>query len=139
MDKFEDRLKHDAEQIDTGDTTALRARIDASIRATNRIRPVPEARDSGISLWWASSITGLATALIVIVLINLNQPEVPDIPAEPVASETVPDYIEEIQGLASPEIRTADFTSPLEDELVKLQADIERAEKTVKEKIALSF
>jgi len=139
MDEFEQRLKHDAEKIDTGDTAALRARIDASIRATNRIRPVPETRDSGIGLWWASSITGLAAALVVIVLINVNRPDTPDTPAEPVVHETVPEYIEELQGLARPEIRTADFTSPLEDELVRLRADIERARQTVREEIALSF
>jgi len=116
-----------------------RARIDASLCATEQIRPVPESRDSGVNLWWASSITGLATAIIVIVLLNWNSPVTEIVPVEPVASETVPDYIDELQGLYSAKIKTADFTNPLEDELLRLRADIERARQNVKEDIEFTF
>jgi hypothetical protein len=92
-----------------------------------------------MNLWWASSITGLAAAVVVIVLINWNSPVMEVVPVEPVASETVPDYIDELQDLYSPRIKTADFTSPLEDELLRLRADIERARENVKEDIEFSF
>jgi hypothetical protein len=139
MDKFENRLKRDAEDIDTGDSAALRARIDASIRGTKQIRPVPESRDPGINLWWASSITGLATALIVIVIVNVNQPEVADTPVAPVAQDTVPEFIEELPIMKMPPIKSADFTNPLEDELLRLQADLEKAEQTVRDELRRSF
>jgi len=92
-----------------------------------------------VNLWWASSITGLATAIIVIVLLNWNSPVTEIVPVEPVASETVPDYIDELQGLYSAKIKTADFTNPLEDELLRLRADIERARQNVKEDIEFTF
>ena len=139
MDEFEDRLKRDADAIQADPGPELRARIDASLRATEQIRPVPESRDRGMNLWWASSITGLATAIIVIVLINWNSPLTEVVPVQPVASDTVPDYIDELQGLYPPQIKTADFTNPLEDELVRLQADFERARENVKEDIEFSF
>jgi hypothetical protein len=139
MDEFEDRLKRDAEEIKPGDTTALRARVDASLRATQRIRPVPAARDSGINIWWASSITGLAAAIAVIAVINWNAPPVPVEAPEPLAGDTVPDYVDEFQGLYPPRLKTADFTDPLEAELAKLQADIDKARQNVKEDIEFSF
>lgn len=139
MDEFEGRLKRDAHNIQAEPGAELRARIDASLRATETIRPAPEARDSGMNLWWASSITGLAAAVVVIVLINWNSPVTEVVPVEAVASETVPDYIDELQGLYSPRIKTADFTSPLEDEFLRLRADLERARENVKEDIEFSF
>jgi len=139
MDEFKNRLKRDAYDIQADPSPELRARIDASLRATEQIRPVPEFRDSGVNLWWASSITGLVTAAIVIVLINWNSPVAEVVPVEQVAGDTVPDYIDELQGLYSPQIKTADFTSPLEDELLRLRADIERARENVKEDIEFSF
>jgi len=139
MDEFEDRLKRDAYAIQADPGPELRARIDASLRATEQIRPVPESRDSGMNLWWASSITGLATAIVVIVLINWNSPVTEVMPVEPVAGDIVPDYIDELESLYSPPIKTADFTNPLEDELLRLQADIERARENVREDIEFSF
>ena len=134
MDEFERRLKRDAEDIRAGISPELRSRIDASLHATEQIRPVPESRDSGMNLWWASSLTGLAAAIIVIVLINWNQPA-----TGPLPDATVPNYVNEFQSLYPPQIKTAEFTKPLEEELVRLQADIERARESVKEDIDFTF
>ncbi len=139
MDEFENRLKRDAEDIRAEASPELRSRIAASLRATDQIRPVPESRASGMNLWWASSLTGLAAAIIVIVLINWNRPTTGMAPGEPVAGETEPGYVNEIQSLYRPQIKTADFTKPLEEELVRLQADIERARESVKEDINFTF
>ncbi len=139
MDEFERRLKRDAEDIRAGISPELRSRIDASLRATEQIRPVPESRASGMNLWWASSLTGLAAATIVIVLINWNQPATGPLPAAPLADATVPSYVNEFQSLYPPQIKTAEFTKPLEEELVRLQADIERARESVKEDIDFTF
>lgn len=137
MDEFENRLKRDAEEIRAGISPELRTRIDASLRATEQIRPVPESPASGMNLWWASSLTGLAAAVIVIVLINWNRPTDELVPVEAVAS--VPDNINQNQGLYRPQLKTADFTRPLEEELIRLQADIERARQNVREDIDFTF
>ena len=137
MDEFENRLKRDAEEIRAGISPELRTRIDASLRATEQIRPVPESPASGMNLWWASSLTGLAATVIVIVLINWNRPTDDLVPVEAVAS--VPDNINQNQGLYRPQLKTADFTRPLEEELIRLQADIERARQNVKEDIDFTF
>jgi len=140
MDEFENRLKRDAEDIRAEVSPELRARIDASLRATEQIRPVPASRASGVNLWWASSLTGLAAAILVIVLINWNRPTTELAPAEQVAERTVPVAVDDLQGLNPPWlVKTADFASPLEEELAKLQADIERARETVKKDIDFSF
>lgn len=140
MDEFEQRLKRDAEDIRAEITPEFSERIDVSIRATKRIKPVPDSRTSGINLWWTSSLTGLAAAIIVIVLINWNRPVAEPVPVEPVAERTVPAAIDELQGLSPPRlIKTAEFTTPLEEELARLQADIERARATVRKDIEFSF
>ena len=51
----------------------------------------------------------------------------------------MPDYAGEIPDLYRPQVKAADFTKPLEDELARLQADIERARLNVKEDIEFSF
>ncbi len=137
MDEFENRLKRDAVEIRAGISPELRTRIDASLRATEQIRPVPESRAPGMNLWWASSLTGLAAAVIVIVLINWNRPTNELVPVEAVAS--VPDNINQNQGLYRPQLKTAGFTKPLEEELIRLQADIERARQNVREDIDFTF
>lgn len=138
MDEFEKRLKRDAEKIEARCSAELRDRIDASLRATKRIEPVPESRTSAIKLWWASSLTGLAAAVIVIILINWNRPT-PE-PVAPVANRTVPDAIDVRPGFSPPRLlKTAEFTSPLEEELAKLQADIEKARATVRKDIEFTF
>lgn len=140
MDEFEKRLKRDAENIETGISPQLRQRIDASLCGTERIKPVPESRAGSFNIWWTSSLTGLAAVIIVIVLINWNRPVAEPVPVEPVAERTVPAAIEELHGLNPPRlIKTADFTTPLEEELAKLQADIEKARATVRKDIEFSF
>jgi len=140
MDEFENRLKRDAEDIRAEISPQLKERIDASLRATDRIQPVPESGTSSANLWWASSLTGLAAAIMVIVLINWNRPAAELAPLEPVARHTVPVQVEDLQMLYPPRlVKTAEFTSPLEEELTRLQADIERARETVKKDIDFTF
>ena len=139
MDEFEKRLKQDAQDIEAKVRPQLRERIHASLRATKRIKPVPEARSSGINIWWASSLTGLAATIIVIVLLNWNRTATVESPPEPLANHTVPEF-DELHGFNPPKlIRTAELTMPLEQELAKLQADMERARAAVKKDIEFTF
>lgn len=140
MDEFEQRLKRDAEDIKATFSPELRQRIDASLRGTKRIEPVPESRTAGINIWWASSLTGLAAAIIVVVIVNWNRPVSQPVPDTPIVQRTVPVVIDDLQGINPPRlIKTAEFTTPLEEELAKLQADIERARATVRKDIEFSF
>ena len=142
MDDFEKRLKRDAEAIHAEVSPELKARIDASLHG---IEPIQQARREppSVNLWWASSLTGLAAAVVVIVLINWNQPG-PDVaPVETVAElPTEGDFPTEPDSLADPgllQFRTADFASPLEQELLKLQSDIEKARESVQDDLDFTF
>jgi hypothetical protein len=140
MDEFENRLKRDAEEIRAEVSPELKSRIDASLRATEQIRPVPESRTTGMNIWWASSLTGLAAAIAIIVLINWNQPATAPVTVKPVATHTVPVMPDESADLNPPLLfKTADFASPLEEEMIRLQADIEKARQSVKNDIDFTF
>lgn len=140
MDEFEKRLKRDADAIEAKMPPALRKRIDATLRGVEPIR-VAEPRRSRTTpgLWWASTLTGVAAVLMVIVLVNWGRPLTQPVPEAPVADITVPpDSV-----LDSPppllDIRTANFASPLEEELVRLQSDLEKARESVKKDLDFTF
>ena len=139
MDEFEKRLKRDADAIRPEASPELAARIEASLRGIEPIRPVAERPASSTGLWWASSLTGLAAAIAVVVLVNWNQPTVEDVPEATVVNMTVPpDSV-----LTAPpvplEISTADFASPLEEELVHLKSDLEKARDKVRKDLDFTF
>ena len=67
MDKFSRRLQSDADNIEVAVSSELDARIQASLHAISQepaARPKAPARP--ISMWWASSITGIAAAVAMI-------------------------------------------------------------------------
>lgn len=141
MDEFEQRLKQDADAIQATVSPELRARIDASLHGIEPIRPA-KPRSAPATFWLASSLTGLAAAVLVIVLVNWNRPASDAPPARIVASSPPPTATE--PPLAAPlpvplDIRTADFASPLELELERLQSDIEKARDSVREDLDFTF
>jgi len=137
MDKFDKRLKEDAAAIRAEVSPELKARIDASLHGVEPIRPVGDGRSSSARLWWASSLTGIAAAILVIVLVNFDAPD--PVPAEPVAETTVPDAAETPFLAPMLDVRTAEFTGPLEEELVNLQSDLEKARETVRKDLDFTF
>jgi hypothetical protein len=141
MDEFEKRLKRDADAIQADIPPVLRSRIDASLSGVETVRPVNRVHRSQTRLWWASSLTGLAAAIAVIGFINWNTPVPgPDIPPI-VSGATVPAPVL-LDLMAIPpnlNVRTADFTSPLEEELIKLQEDLEKARESVREDVSFTF
>jgi hypothetical protein len=134
MGEFEKRLKRDADEIEATVSPALRARIDASLHGVQPIRPA-RARSASAGLWWASSLTGLAAAVMIIAVVNWNRP----------APETAPTVADNPQpAVTEPppvtlDIRTAEFTSPLEEELERLQSDIEKARRSVRDDLDFTF
>jgi hypothetical protein len=140
MDEFEKRLKQDADAVEASVSPQLRARIDASLRGTERARATGPEKRPGSRLWWASSLTGLAATIAVIAVVNMNRPD-PAPGAVPVADmPTVPDTVLDFP-LIPPEldIQSAEFADPLEEELLKLRADIEKARDSVREDIDFTF
>ena len=140
MDKFERRLKTDAEAVAADVSPELRARIDASLLGIDPIRPVPEERHTPNRLWWASSLTGLAAVIAVVVISNFNRPDTGEVQEVDVIAMTEPPLPVDTP-LLSPklDIRSAEFTSPLEEELLKLRADLEKARKNVREDVDFTF
>lgn len=129
MDKLAERLRLDAEQIDVSISAELDDRIRASLHGVN-----PEAQTSTrrtsrpSSFWWASSLTGVAIAFALVVILNLQSPE----PA-PVTTNatTMPLVLPNVTWHA----QTAVLTSSLEQEFVDLQSDWKKAEQVLKEDI----
>jgi hypothetical protein len=139
MDEFEKRLKQDAAAIDAEISPLMKRRLDASLRACEPVRPAAVRRQASTRLWWASSLTGLAAAIAVIGFLNWNSPGPEVAPAEPVASSTVPDLVEPLVVPPGLDVRTADFTSPLETELENLRSDMEKARETVRKDLDFTF
>lgn len=138
MDEFEKRLKRDAAALDAEVSAELKARIDASLRGVEPIRPATPASSSSVGLWWASSLTGLAAAVAVIVLLNWNRQEPLPPPAD-MSVHTVPADTETPLTKPFLDVRTADFASPLEEELLKFKADIEKARESVRQDLDSTF
>lgn len=142
MDEFEKRLKRDAQGIDADLSPQLASRIEASLRSVERIESLREKGSATSNLWWASSLTGLAAAAAVIALLNWNRPNPEPVLPEQTAFAVVPDareYLQQIQGRLPLRAETADFKHGLEDELVKLQADFEKARENVNRDIDFTF
>ncbi|MDH3531469.1 MAG: hypothetical protein OEO82_00990 [Gammaproteobacteria bacterium] len=133
MDKLAERLRHDAEQIDVAISAELDDRLRASLTGV-----VPEQRQPPATasrpVWfcWASSLTGAAAAVAVILIVNLRAPE--PLPA-------VPGTVAAQRGLApiAWQIKPAVLTSPLEQEIEDLQSDLKRAEEALKADIETIF
>ena len=145
MDELNTRLKQDADEIQADTSPELRARIDASLhaaRGTKSVTSAPLVRP--VSLWWISSVTGLAAAILVILLMNWNQPveqEVPDLSASndpPLHSVSLPDdWSVGDEFLLN--IESADLTRSLEEELINLQSDLEKARDNVERDVKFAF
>ncbi len=129
MDKLARQLREDAANIKVEVSAELDDRIRASLEAVTPERP-PERTEPtrSRSMWWASSLTGIAAAAAVIVLINLNQPTPP---------AAVIDT--QITSLFQPQliIDPAVMTAPLQKELEDLEADLRKAEEAVRKDIGL--
>ncbi len=130
MDKLANRLRRDAGRIEVEVSDELDERITASLRG---VTP-HDAGGAGVrakrhtALWWASSLTGVAAAAVVIAIINVRE--------TPAPSPTPVDIFAELPRVDL-RAETAMMTSPLQEELDKLQSDIRRAERRVRKDIGL--
>ena len=145
MDELKIRLKQDADEIQANTSPELRARIDASLhaaRGTQSVTRTPRVRPK--SLWWISSVTGLTAAILVILMMNWNRPvqqDAPDISASndaPTHSVTLPEDWYAGDGFLL-KVESADLTRSLEEELINLQSDLEKARENVERNVKFAF
>ena len=131
MDKLASRLRNDAESIDAKVSDELDSRIRASLRGvTPMADEVPtKERPRRAGFWWASSLTGIAAAAAIIAIINSQQ----EIMAPPATPTNILAAVPTINWKAE----TAVMTAQLQEELDKLQSDLKKAEKRVREDIGL--
>ncbi len=130
MDKLAERLRDDAARIEVDVSDELDRRIEASLHATT-----PESTATARPLakpplfWWASTITGVAAAIVVIAIVNWRVEEPPNTVAPVDLMASTPRI--ELNAEA------AMLTAPLQEELDKLQSDLKKAEKKVRQDIGL--
>jgi len=129
MDKLAKQLREDAAQINVAVSAELDDRIRASLQGVTPERARedrPPARPR--SMWWASSLTGVAAVAALILVLNLNEPD-PVAPQDEafVVPMLAPDLI----------LEKAMMTAPLEQELADLEADLKKAEEAVKKEIGI--
>lgn len=155
MKEIEERLHEDAARLEAEVPAELRARIDSALR---RAAPaVPRRTRAGVglprirhrfagkvgqqakaraigdrygpgSLWLGGSLTGLAAAASVVLLVNRDAGQAP----EPLSHTPRP--VSEYVQLEFPvplRAQTAVLTEPLEEELANLRSDLEKARENV--------
>jgi hypothetical protein len=132
MDEFARRLKADAADIEATVSAELKTRIDASIQSLDHDEPVAVGKSRPLFLWWASSLTGLTAAVLVIAFLNRNATEDAVEVQEASAAIVVPEYVQQLNVEFLLRAENADFTEPLEDELDKLKSDMAKARENIR-------
>ena len=137
MDELARKLREDAAKIDADVSAQLESRIQASLNAVEpdalRQRK-PQRRP--VSFWLASSLTGVAAALAVIVVLNLG--DTPEPAAVPLVVANTPTPQIAVPAL-NLEVEAAMLASPLAQELEDLQADLKKAEELVRGDVRIDF
>lgn len=134
MDEFATRLREDADRIQASVSPEFDARVRASLERARDEAAVPSrsARPSGW-FWIASTLTGAVLAAVLVVAVNLRPPPTVETPASgtELAAIDLPDL--------PWRVRPAVLTSPLEEEYERLQNDIRKVEKAVREDLEAAF
>lgn len=160
MDELEARLKRDAAQIQAATSPELQARLAASLRAVHAVGPAidrqrvhkstkPSTQDwipatTQDSSWFASGLTGLAALALVILLVNFKQQGEPESGSPTTASNLSSQVAEipgdwDVTGNFTLNVKPADLTRTLDQELIDLQSDLEKARNGVERDIRFAF
>ena len=140
MDKLRDTLKADAGQIRVTISDELDARIHASLQGVEPELPARQRQPrKSFSFWFASSLTGIAATILVIVVANLKGPGAPVTVASSPATNSATPVVTEQAFAPLLKAESAVLTAPLREELENLESDLKKAERAVREEIGLSF
>lgn len=137
MTRLESRLKEDAARIEADVSPRLTSRIADAVRRARRARRTGGERVVSFPLWLAGSLTGVAGAFLVIVLVN--RMDTGSGRPEPSVAPAVPEYVRRIEQTVPLYAETADLAEPLEEELENLRSDIEKARENVERDLAFTF
>ncbi len=132
MDKLEQQLQQDAEEIRPILAPEVSARLMARIKDTQQAGSRDERHGSGISWWLASSLTGVAAAAVVLAVMSLNSEMSPQQPAGEFVAQTVPKELAEFDNRLPLRLENVVMTTPLEEELQNLESDLEKAREAVR-------
>jgi hypothetical protein len=126
MDKLAQQLRDDAQNINVEISAVLVARIRASLQGVRQETRKPSAgKNRATSLWWASSLTGIAATVAVISVINISGPgPEPAITQPPAQQFSMPQF--------AWKPKAAILTETLEQELEDIQSDLKKAERVIK-------
>ncbi len=135
MDNLAKQLREDAAAINVDISPQLDTRIRASLESVTQEKPQPatrpeRGRSSGFFL--ASSLTGLAAAVALIVIVNTNTVETTDSTMAGNSESAL--QLPELPRLPL-RVEEAMTTTPLEQELQNFQSDLQRAAKAVEDDV----
>ena len=135
MDNLAKQLREDAAAINVDVSPQLDTRIRASLESVTQERPQPATRpepgrSSGFFL--ASSLTGLAAAVLVIVIVNTNTVDTTDETMAGNSNSTL--QLPQLPRLPL-RVEEAMTAGPLEQELQNFQSDLQRAAKAVEDDV----
>lgn len=139
MDEFKRQLKSDAGKIEADVSPELRKRIEASLRAAGPVVAREAPPRHRFSMWWISGFTGIACALLVLLFLNRAEPLPEVVPGSTPVASTVPEPLPGDQVVFPLRAEAAEFTEPLEEELLRLQSDLEKARQAVEEDLRGGF
>ena len=138
-------LRQDADRIMAAVSPALERRIDAALARSQQAPPAPAGREPRrepwIRPWLAGSLSGLAVAAAIVLLVGRPDEQMPAATPVPqsVTEQKVPEYITLLHEQLPLRAKTADLTAPLEKELENLQSDIEKARENLERDLRLAF
>jgi hypothetical protein len=138
-------LRQDADRIRVAVSPALERRIDAALARAQQAPATPARREPPrepwMRPWLAGSLSGLAVAAAIVLLVGRPDEHMP--PATPApqsaAPQKVPEYITLLREQLPLRAETADLTAPLEKELENLRSDIEKARENLERDLRLAF
>lgn len=139
MDRIEQRLRREAADIDARAPSASVRRAQAAVHA-EQSRDA-RARGPHTAPWWLVGLAAAGVAAVVLLAVRPDTlphetaPTVSAMPATP-QSLTPP---RDIAPLPIMELDTVARTAPLDAELQRLQADLERARETISDDIRTMF
>ncbi|HUD96504.1 MAG TPA: hypothetical protein VMO24_03105 [Woeseiaceae bacterium] len=140
-DRLASALQADAARIRGDISPALQRRIDGALARARQMPTAPRRREPLMRPWLAGSLSGIAVAAAVVLLVAQrgNQPQVPFVQPTEVAAESTPEYITRFHERLTLRAETADLTAPLEKELENLQSDVEKARENLERDLRLTF
>jgi hypothetical protein len=111
----------------------------ARVRDTRQTQSPAQREHSPFRWWWASSLTGLAAAITVLAVINweAGAPTEPGLDSS--VAQTVPRPAEIFDNPLPLKLQQATVTTPLEEELERLESDLEKARDVVRNDLRLDF